>query len=276
MTVVAPRRGLTLLAALFVAALALRPQLVGVGPLLPDIQDDLGVSHAVAGLLGTIPVLCMGVFAPAAARIAGRAQLRAVVTWCIAAVALFGLARAAVPGAPLLLDAHAPDRHRHGGRRRAAADRGEGALPGPAGVRQRRLHDRAQLGAAAVGGGRGAGGRRVRRLARCAGRVLGGRAAPVRRLGAAQPRRVDGALGGVGADAGPAPGRVDDRDRVRAPVARLLRHHDVDARRVPGARLERRAAGALLAVLGFSTVPGGLLVPWLADRSARAAAGCVG
>ena len=70
MTVVAPRRGLTLLAALFVAALALRPQLVGVGPLLPDIQDDLGVSHAVAGLLGTIPVLCMGVFAPAAARIA--------------------------------------------------------------------------------------------------------------------------------------------------------------------------------------------------------------
>ena len=103
MTVVAPRRGLTLLAALFVAALALRPQLVGVGPLLPDIQDDLGISHAVAGLLGTIPVLCMGVFAPAAARIAARAHLRAVVTWCIAAVALFGLARASVPGAPLLL-----------------------------------------------------------------------------------------------------------------------------------------------------------------------------
>ena len=68
MTVTVPRRGVTLLAALFVAALALRPQLVGVGPLLPDIQEDLGVSHAVAGLLGTIPVLCMGVFAPAAAR----------------------------------------------------------------------------------------------------------------------------------------------------------------------------------------------------------------
>ena len=51
---------MVLLAALFVAALALRPQLVGAGPLLPEIQADLGVSHAVVGLLGTIPVLCMG------------------------------------------------------------------------------------------------------------------------------------------------------------------------------------------------------------------------
>jgi len=55
-----------LLVALFLAAVALRPQLVGVGPLLPSIQTDLGVSHAVAGLLGTIPVLCMGLFAPPA------------------------------------------------------------------------------------------------------------------------------------------------------------------------------------------------------------------
>ena len=55
-----------LLAALFLAALALRPQLVGIGPLIPAIQDDLDVSHAVAGLLGTIPVLCMGLFAPPA------------------------------------------------------------------------------------------------------------------------------------------------------------------------------------------------------------------
>ena len=94
---------LTLLAALFVAALAMRPQLVGTGPLLPAIQDDLAISHAVAGLLGTIPVLCMGIFAPVAAPLARRGGLRNVVTACIAGVALFGLARAAVPGAPLLL-----------------------------------------------------------------------------------------------------------------------------------------------------------------------------
>ncbi len=51
------RKGrLGLLVALFACALALRPQIVGIGPLLPGIQDDLDVSHAVAGLLGTIPV----------------------------------------------------------------------------------------------------------------------------------------------------------------------------------------------------------------------------
>jgi CP family cyanate transporter-like MFS transporter len=91
-----------LLAALFLGALALRPQLVGVGPLLPDIDDDLDVSHAVAGLLGTIPVLCMGVFAPPAAYLAGRLGTRAAIGACLAGIAAFGLARAAAPGAPLV------------------------------------------------------------------------------------------------------------------------------------------------------------------------------
>ncbi len=36
------------LAGLGFAALALRLQLTGIGPLLPAIQSDLGVSHAVA------------------------------------------------------------------------------------------------------------------------------------------------------------------------------------------------------------------------------------
>ena len=52
-----------LLAGLFLAGFALRPQIVGVGPLIPSIERDLDVSHAVAGLLNTIPVLCMGLFA---------------------------------------------------------------------------------------------------------------------------------------------------------------------------------------------------------------------
>ena len=58
-------------AALFLVSLALRPQIIGAGPLIPAIQGDLGISHTVAGLLGTIPVLCMGIFAPAAAYVAG-------------------------------------------------------------------------------------------------------------------------------------------------------------------------------------------------------------
>ena len=50
------RRG-ALLAALFLGALALRPQLVGIGPLIPSIQLDLNTSHAVVGLLGRFPSL---------------------------------------------------------------------------------------------------------------------------------------------------------------------------------------------------------------------------
>lgn len=97
------RPAVLLLAALFLGALALRPQLVGVGPLLPDIDEDLGVSHAVAGLLSTIPVLCMGLFAPPAAYLAARVGTRAAIGACLAGIAAFGLARAAAPGAPLVL-----------------------------------------------------------------------------------------------------------------------------------------------------------------------------
>ena len=97
------RRRLALLASLFLAALALRPQLVGVGPLIPAIQDDLGVSHAVAGLLGTIPILCMGLFAPPGAFLSDRVGPRAAVAVCLAGIAVFGLARAVSPGAAGIL-----------------------------------------------------------------------------------------------------------------------------------------------------------------------------
>jgi CP family cyanate transporter-like MFS transporter len=97
------RRSLALLASLFVAALALRPQIVGVGPLVPRIQDDLGVSHALAGLLTTIPVLSMGLFALPAALLSDRVGPRAAMTLCLAGIAGFGLARAVAPGAAALL-----------------------------------------------------------------------------------------------------------------------------------------------------------------------------
>jgi MFS transporter, CP family, cyanate transporter len=89
----------SLLVALFLAALTLRPQLVGVGPLLPSIQTDLGVSHAFAGLLATIPVLCMGLFAPPAPYVSGRAGSRRAIAGAVAVVGVFGIARAVVPGA---------------------------------------------------------------------------------------------------------------------------------------------------------------------------------
>ena len=100
----APRaRPVGVLAALFIATLALRPQLVGVGPLLPDIQADLDIAHAVAGLLGTIPVLLMGLFAPLGPWVAGRIGPRRAVALCLLAVVAFGLLRPLLPGVPALL-----------------------------------------------------------------------------------------------------------------------------------------------------------------------------
>jgi MFS transporter, CP family, cyanate transporter len=98
---VRPRLGL--LAGLFLAGLALRPQIVGVGPLIPSIQVDLDISHAVAGLLGTIPVLCMGVFALPASVVTRRYGTRLAIAACLALIGVFGIARAAAPGAAAVI-----------------------------------------------------------------------------------------------------------------------------------------------------------------------------
>ena len=100
----AVRRGrLALLAALFASALSLRPQVIGVGPLIPEIQDDLAVSHALAGLLGTIPVLCLGLCAPPAPYLSRRLGSRNAIALCLAVVAAFGLVRAFAPPAAAVI-----------------------------------------------------------------------------------------------------------------------------------------------------------------------------
>ena len=88
-----------LLVAVALAALTLRPQLVGLGPVLPRAQDALGVSHAVAALLATIPVVGMGVFAPAAAPLAARVGAIRAVTVALALIAIGGVGRSLLPGA---------------------------------------------------------------------------------------------------------------------------------------------------------------------------------
>jgi CP family cyanate transporter-like MFS transporter len=97
------RRIPPLLIGLALAALTLRPQVVGIGPLLPAIQADYGVSHAVAGLLVTIPVLCMGLFAPPAPVLAHRIGAIRAVTVAVALVAFGGVLRAFAPSAGALI-----------------------------------------------------------------------------------------------------------------------------------------------------------------------------
>ncbi len=91
------------LAALFLASLALRPQIVGVGPLIPEIQDDLDTSHAVVGLLGTIPVLCMGLFAPVAGYLAGRIGTAVAIAGALGLIGAAGFLRAVGPGVWLVV-----------------------------------------------------------------------------------------------------------------------------------------------------------------------------
>jgi len=94
---------LPLLVGLFVAALVYRPQLVGIGPLVPDIQRSLGVSHAMVGLLVTIPVLCFGLFSPVAPILAGRIGALHAISLSVALIGVAGACRAFVPGLPGIL-----------------------------------------------------------------------------------------------------------------------------------------------------------------------------
>jgi CP family cyanate transporter-like MFS transporter len=90
-------------AALFLVSLALRPQIIATAPLIPSIQADLGISHVVAGLLSAIPVLCMGVFAPAAAYVSGAIGARWAIAGSVVLIAAGGLLRVAVPDTGVLI-----------------------------------------------------------------------------------------------------------------------------------------------------------------------------
>lgn len=64
-----------LLAAVLLVALNHRPGVASIAPLLEDIRADLGLGYTAAGFLTTLPVLCMGLFPVAAARLAERLGL---------------------------------------------------------------------------------------------------------------------------------------------------------------------------------------------------------
>jgi CP family cyanate transporter-like MFS transporter len=72
--------------ALLAVAGNLRTVITSVPPLIDAISGDLGLSHAAAGALTTLPVLCMGVFAPLASAIAHRLGAVAAVLAAMACV----------------------------------------------------------------------------------------------------------------------------------------------------------------------------------------------
>lgn len=66
------QRAWLLLLGLVLVALNLRPALSSMAPVLGQVSDSLGLSASSAGLLTTLPVLCLGLFAPLAPRLARR------------------------------------------------------------------------------------------------------------------------------------------------------------------------------------------------------------
>jgi CP family cyanate transporter-like MFS transporter len=99
----APSQGRSGSVALFLGGLALRPQLLIIGPLLPLIRVDLGISHAAAGLLATIPILCMGLFAVPAPLASHWLGTRRAIGACILVLGCAGILRALAPNEPLII-----------------------------------------------------------------------------------------------------------------------------------------------------------------------------
>ena len=55
-------RKIILLIAIVCIAINLRPSIAGVGPLIPEIRMDTGLSNTLLGMLITLPVLSFGIF----------------------------------------------------------------------------------------------------------------------------------------------------------------------------------------------------------------------
>ncbi len=82
-----------LAAAMVAAALNLRPVLSSLGPVLPEIIRDTGISATGASILTTIPVLCLGLFGLGAPRIAARLGTEAAIMASLAVVTVGALVR---------------------------------------------------------------------------------------------------------------------------------------------------------------------------------------
>jgi CP family cyanate transporter-like MFS transporter len=92
-----------LLAALFLASLNMRPVITSVAPLLSNIQGELGMSGLSASLLTTLPVLCMGVFAPVAIKISRRIGMERAILYSMVLIGAATAARAVTTSSGVLI-----------------------------------------------------------------------------------------------------------------------------------------------------------------------------
>lgn len=95
-----------LLLALVLAAINLRPGITSLAPLIERIADELALSRMFISLTTALPVLCMGLLAPLAPRLALRLGLERTISVCLGVVVLaLGMRLAAQNSAVLIASA---------------------------------------------------------------------------------------------------------------------------------------------------------------------------
>lgn len=82
------------LALMILVGLNLRPALSSLAPLLARLQEDIGISALAIGALTTLPVLCLGIFAPLAPWLSKRVGAERTLTLALALLASALLLRA--------------------------------------------------------------------------------------------------------------------------------------------------------------------------------------
>lgn len=87
-------RPATLLLLMILVALNLRPALSSLAPLLSRVQESLSLSPSTIGALTTVPVLCLGLFAPLAPRLSRRLGLERTLSLALLLLAAALLVRA--------------------------------------------------------------------------------------------------------------------------------------------------------------------------------------
>lgn len=85
-----------MLTAIMLLAFNLRPAATQIGPMMPDLQADLGITAIAAGLLTSLPTICFAVFGLVAPTIAGRFGLHRTIAGSLVLLIIGSLARSFV------------------------------------------------------------------------------------------------------------------------------------------------------------------------------------
>jgi len=83
--------------AIFFISLNLRPAISSIGPLLETIRSDLGLTNSEVSLLTSVPVFCMGLFAPFAVWFNRKFGIRNSITALLLIIGSFTLLRGLLP-----------------------------------------------------------------------------------------------------------------------------------------------------------------------------------